>query len=57
MLKRPKADGRLTTQLPSFVSGDAGSKKLTVEPVTGMHIKGQLTLGENIGDLGGLEVA
>ncbi len=27
------------------------------EPVPGTHIKGQLTLGENIGDLGGLEMA
>jgi endothelin-converting enzyme/putative endopeptidase len=27
------------------------------EPVQGVHIKGQLTLGENLGDLGGLEVA
>ena len=27
------------------------------EPVPGVHIKGQLTLGENLGDLGGLEVA
>ena len=27
------------------------------EPIPGMHIKGQLTLGENLGDLGGLEVA
>ena len=27
------------------------------EPVPSLHVKGQLTLGENIGDLGGLEVA
>jgi putative endopeptidase len=27
------------------------------EPLAGLHIKGQQTLGENLGDLGGLEVA
>jgi putative endopeptidase len=27
------------------------------EPIPGLHIKGQQTLGENLGDLGGLEVA
>ena len=27
------------------------------EPVPGVHVNGQLTMGENIGDLGGLEMA
>ena len=27
------------------------------EPIPGVHIKGQLTLGENLGDLGGIEAA
>ncbi|MEQ7874629.1 M13 family metallopeptidase [Sphingomonas sp. ASV193] len=40
----------------------AKTKKLVAqydgyEPIPGTHIKGQLTLGENIGDLAGLEVA
>ncbi|MEA3041943.1 MAG: putative endopeptidase, partial [Sphingomonadales bacterium] len=29
----------------------------TYEPIPGLHINGQLTMGENIGDLGGLEMA
>ena len=41
---------------------EAKTKKLVAqydsyEPLPGTHIKGQLTLGENIGDLAGLEVA
>ncbi len=27
------------------------------EPIPGLHIKGELTMGENIGDLGGIEMA
>jgi len=27
------------------------------EPIPGTHIKGELTMGENVGDLGGLEMA
>ncbi|PXA87509.1 endothelin-converting protein [Nostoc sp. 3335mG] len=27
------------------------------EPIPGVHIKGELTMGENVGDLGGLEMA
>lgn len=28
-----------------------------LEPLPGLHVKGELTLGENIGDLGGLQIA
>lgn len=41
---------------------NARAKKLVeqynnYEPLPGLHIKGELTLGENLGDLGGLEMA
>jgi endothelin-converting enzyme/putative endopeptidase len=34
-----------------------GAQYDAYEPVPGTHIKGQLTMGENIGDLGGIEAA
>jgi endothelin-converting enzyme/putative endopeptidase len=34
-----------------------GAQYDAYEPVPGTHIKGQLTMGENIGDLGGVEAA
>lgn len=34
-----------------------GAQYDSYEPVTGLHINGQLTMGENIGDLGGLQMA
>ena len=40
-----KRSGRLVTQYNAY------------SPLEGMHINGELTLGENIGDLGGMEMA
>jgi endothelin-converting enzyme/putative endopeptidase len=34
-----------------------GAQYEAFEPIEGMHIKGDLTMGENIGDLGGVEMA
>ena len=34
-----------------------GAQYDSYEPLPGMHINGQLTMGENIGDLGGVEMA
>ena len=34
-----------------------GAQYDTYEPVPGMHVNGQLTMGENIGDLGGMQMA
>lgn len=34
-----------------------GSQYDAYEPIPGMHISGQLTMGENIGDLGGMQMA
>lgn len=34
-----------------------GAQYDAFEPIPGLHVNGQLTMGENIGDLGGLEMA
>ncbi len=34
-----------------------GAQYDTYEPIPGMHVNGQLTMGENIGDLGGMQMA
>jgi putative endopeptidase len=34
-----------------------GDQYSTYEPVSGTHVNGQLTMGENIGDMGGLSLA
>ena len=34
-----------------------GAQYDTYEPIEGLHVNGQLTMGENIGDLGGLQMA
>ena len=34
-----------------------GAQYDSYEPIPGVHIKGELTMGENIGDLGGVEMA
>lgn len=38
-------------------SGRLGAQYDSYEPIEGVHINGELTMGENIGDLGGLEMA
>jgi endothelin-converting enzyme/putative endopeptidase len=34
-----------------------GTQYDAFEPIEGLHVNGQLTMGENIGDLGGLQMA
>jgi putative endopeptidase len=41
----------------SALSSRLGAQYDAYEPVPGMHINGQLTMGENIGDLGGIQMA
>jgi endothelin-converting enzyme/putative endopeptidase len=48
----PTADERFKAKTDAL-----GGQYDSYEPVEGLHINGQLTMGENIGDLGGLQMA
>lgn len=46
-----------TAKLYTARAAQLVSQYNSYEPIPGVHIKGELTLGENLGDLGGLEIA
>jgi endothelin-converting enzyme/putative endopeptidase len=48
----PDADARFSERTTRL-----GAQYDTYEPIPGMHVNGQLTMGENIGDLGGVQMA
>jgi endothelin-converting enzyme/putative endopeptidase len=48
----PETDRRFTERTRAL-----GAQYNAFEPLPGLHVNGQLTMGENIGDLGGIEMA
>ncbi len=48
----PETDRRFTERTSAL-----GAQYNAFEPLPGLHVNGQLTMGENIGDLGGIEMA
>ena len=48
----PETDRRFTERTHAL-----GAQYSAFEPLPGLHVNGELTMGENIGDLGGIEMA
>jgi endothelin-converting enzyme/putative endopeptidase len=48
----PTADARFSERATRL-----GGQYNTYEPIPGLHVNGELTMGENIGDLGGMQMA
>ena len=48
----PETDRRFTERTRAL-----GAQYSAFEPLPGLHVNGELTMGENIGDLGGIEMA